>query len=127
MFERLSEWGNQLAKIFGDRTQFGVITDSQSIPVIEDSLDYHSLNQLLHFDGYNPSTDIFYNKKSQGFILEAYPLLGANEELVNILTSLVTDVLPFNTDLQFILWGSPKIGGILDRFEQVRSGNGEVY
>lgn len=127
MFERFSEWGNQLAKIFGDRTQFGVNTNSQSIPVIEDSLDYHSLNQLLHFDGYNPSTDIFYNKKSQGFILEAYPLLGANEELVNILTSLVTDVLPFNTDLQFILWGSPKIGGILDRFEQVRSGNGEVY
>jgi len=127
MFEKLSEWGNQLARLVGDRIQFGVNMDHQSVPAIEANLDYHSLNQLLHFDGYNPATDIFYNKKSQGFILEACPLLGANEELENILTSLVTDVLPFNTDLQFILWGSPKIGNILDRFEQARSGNGEVY
>src|SRR5579885_224342 len=127
MLETLSQWGQKLAQLVGDRTQFGVKTGRQEISSLQDSLDYQSLNQLLHYDGYSFDTDIFYNKKSQGFILEAYPLLGANEEIVNILTSLVTDVLPANTDLQFILWGSPKIGEILDRFEQARSGNGEIF
>ena len=47
MFERLSEWGNQLANIVGDRIHFGVNTDNPSVSVIEDSLDYHSLNQSL--------------------------------------------------------------------------------
>jgi conjugal transfer ATP-binding protein TraC len=127
MFESLSRLGQKLAGFVGDRTQFGVKTDSDAIPALEQCFDYESLNRLLHYDGYSPDTNIFHNKKSQGFILEAYPLLGANEETVNILTSLVTDVLPANTDLQFILWGSPKIGEILDRFEQARSGNGEIF
>ncbi len=116
-----------LAKMLGDRTQFGVNTEHGSIPAIENTLNYQSLNRLLRYDGYNPDTDLYYNNKSQGFILEAYPLLGANEETVNILTSVITDVLPLNTDLQIILWGSPKIGEVLDRFEQTRSGNGEVF
>lgn len=127
MMEILSQWGQKLAQLVGDRTQFGVKTESHSVPALDVSLDYQSLNQLLPYDGYSADTNIFYNKKSQGFILEAYPLLGANEEMVNILTSLITDVLPANTDLQFILWGSPKIGEILDSFEQTRSGHGEIY
>ncbi|MBP9872143.1 MAG: TraC family protein, partial [Nitrosomonas sp.] len=127
MFNIISNWGQMLAKMLGDRTQFGVNTEHGSIPAIENTLNYQSLNRLLRYDGYNPDTDLYYNNKSQGFILEAYPLLGANEETVNILTSVITDVLPLNTDLQIILWGSPKIGEVLDRFEQTRSGNGEVF
>jgi len=124
--EPLYRLGEKLAAWVGDRTQFGVKTNVSNVPLIEEGLDYHSLNRLLNYDGYDPDTSLYYNKKSQGFILEACPMLGASEENVNILTSLVTDVLPQQVDLQFILWGSPKIGDILDQFEQARSGGGEV-
>lgn len=124
----ISEWGQKLAKFVGDRTQFGVQTErSIGAGLLKESVNYQSLSQLLHYDSYSTETGIFYNKKSQGFILEAHPLLGANEEMVNILTSLVTDVLPSHTDLQFILWGSPKIGEILDQFEQTRGGKGDIF
>lgn len=127
MFEQLTLLGKKLAAFVGDKTQFGVSERGDHVSDNYGTLDYHSLTQLLHYSSYNPDTSIYFNKKSQGFILEAYPLLGANEETVNILTSLLTDVLPLNTDLQFILWASPKIGETLDRFEEARSKGGDVY
>lgn len=127
MFERISEWGHKLAKILGDKTHFGVHLDSPEVPHIEEVMDYRSLWSLLPYDSFDPQTQLFFNKKSQGFILESTPLLGANEETVNILASLLTDSLPKNADLQFMLWGSDKIGDVLDRFENERSGRGEIF
>jgi hypothetical protein len=47
---------------------------------------------------------VLINKKSIGFILEASPLTGASEETVNILSTILTNTLPPNADLQFLLW-----------------------
>jgi len=94
--------------------------------MLEDQLDLYSLSKFLPYESYDAETDIYHNKKSQGFIIEACPLLGASEETVNILTSLITDVLPAHVDLQFILWGSPKLGEILDRFQEARSGGNNI-
>lgn len=127
MIEELAQWGKKLAQLVGDRTQFGVSEGKANSANMGEMLDHHSLIQLIHFDSYQPETGMFFNKKSKGFVLEAYPLLGANEESINILTSLLTDVLPLETDLQFILWASPKIGETLDQFEAQRSQSGELY
>jgi len=124
MFAKLAE---KFAEWMGERTEFGVSSGTEDIPLIEENLDYQSLNRILPYDGYDPDSNIFYNKKSQGFVLETYPMLGASEENVNILTSLITDVLPQEVDLQFILWGSPKIGEWLDQFEERRRGGGEIF
>ena len=126
MLEELAKFGKKLATFVGDRTQFGV-NDSDNNSNKPGVLDYHALLKCIHFDSYQPETNLFFNKKSKGFILEVYPLLGANEESINILTSLLTDVLPLETDLQFILWASPKIGETLDSFEEQRSKTGELY
>lgn len=127
MFEQLTKWGHKLAAFIGDQTEFGINEDAGKSPDFMEILDHHSLTRLFHFDSYQPETGIFFNRKSRGFMLEAYPLLGANEESINILTSLVTDVLPPETDLQFILWASPKIGAVLDQFESERGKAGELY
>ena len=127
MLEEFAKIGQRLAKLVGDRTQFGVEQELSDSNNMNEALDHHSFTQLLHFDSYQPETNLYFNKKSKGFILEAYPLLGANEESINILTSLITDVLPLDTDLQFILWASPKIGEILSQFETERSQAGELY
>ena len=126
MLEEMSSWGKQLAKLVGDRTGFGVSEENIN-PNEGDCFNYHSLTQLMHLDSFQAETALFFNKKSKGFILEAYPLLGANEETINILMSVLTDVLPPETDLQFLLWASPKIGRTLDAFETHRSQSGELY
>src|SRR5262249_54218397 len=108
----------KLASLVGDKTQFGETSANNDMPLLEEGLAYHALNRLLPYHSYDPDTNIYYNKKSAGFMLEICPMLGASEEQVNILASIITDVLPQQVDLQFILWGSPKIGELLDRFEQ---------
>jgi len=127
MFERISELTEKFSTWVGDKTKFGISNQSVEIPHLSEIIDFRSMSSLLHYDGYDPQTSIFINKHSQGFILEAYPLLGANEETVNILFGILTDVLPLNADLQFMLWASPKIGEILDIFEKERSGHGEIF
>jgi len=91
------------------------------------SFDYASFNNILHYETYDPMTQIFHNKQSQGFILEAAALTGASEETAKIFTSILIDVLPKNADLQIMLWGSDKIGEKLNNFEKHRSGLGDIY
>lgn len=123
MLSEIINFGNKLARILGDKTKFGVYDEETQNTFIAPNI----LANFLHYEAYDSDTDIFINKKSCGFILEAAPLTGANEEMVNILTSIITDVLPQEIDLQFLLWASDKVGNILDRFEEARSGNGEIF
>jgi conjugal transfer ATP-binding protein TraC len=126
MFDRIAELGNRLSEWMGDKTQFGVgknvSTDSET-----KLIDYTALCHLLPYEGYDPSTSIFHNKKSDGFVLEVSPLLGSNEEVENILFGMLTDILPNHADLQVLLWASPKIGNILNAFEKERSHHGKIY
>lgn len=127
MLNQFVEWGHAVASFFGEKTNFGVDTVSHDMRHLEETMDYRALWALLPYDGYDQTTQLFLNKRSQGFVLEVTPLMGANEETVNILSSLITDTLPKNADLQFMLWGSDKIGETLDQFEQERSGKGEIF
>jgi len=126
MFDRIAELGNRLSEWVGDKIQFGVGKESARLPE-DNSIHYSALSHLLPYEGYDPSTSIFHNKKSDGFVLEAYPLLGSNEEVENILFGMLTDILPNHVDLQVLLWASPKIGNILDAFEKERSQHGKIY
>lgn len=123
MFEQLNKIGNKIACIFGDKTKFGVATAHEKIG---DLFAYTKLASLLPYEAYDPETQLYINKRSSGFILEAPPLTSANEEMVNILASILTDILPADVDLQFLLWASNKIGNILDNFERERSHQSEV-
>lgn len=89
--------------------------------------EYQSLAQLLPYESYDPTTKLFHNKKSMGFILEVTPLTGASEETVAILTSLLTDVLSPDIDLHILLWANDKIGPVFDRFEAAQSKGGETF
>lgn len=94
---------------------------------MRNAFEQHSLSSILHYETFNPETDLFINKKSIGFILEASLLTGASEETVNILASILTDTLPPESDLQFLLWASDKIGDVLDDFENARAGQSEIF
>jgi len=117
MLNKLIDFGGRLAHIFGDKTDLGVNCKTAKSLLIEPAM----LSNFLHYEAFDQNTNIYINKKSCGFILEATPLIGASDENVNILTSILTDVLPQDVDLQFLLWGSNKVGNILDKFEKERA------
>lgn len=127
MLNRILALGNKLSHWVGDKTKFGVMDHDPSTAELNNAVNYTAMNSLLPYEGYNPETGLFHNKKSDGFVLEAYPLLGSNEEIENILFGVLTDILPNHADLQILLWASPKIGNILNAFENERSHNGNIF
>ncbi|MEO8402137.1 MAG: type IV secretion system protein TraC [Gammaproteobacteria bacterium] len=127
MLDKMTEFGQRAAKWMGEKSAFGFGPQDSDYNRFQKTFEFESLNNILHFDGYDRDTGVYFNKNSQGFILEASLLMGANDETTTILTSIIIDVLPKNADLQFILWGSDKIGNILDHFESTRSKKGEIF
>lgn len=114
--------GHQLAEWMGEEC-LPSSSNSSYQQKMQTLCDHHFLSHLLPYDAFDPETSLFLNKKSMGFVLEITSLLGSSEEIENILSSIVVDILPDQVDMQFILWASPKIEPILNRFEQARSKN----
>lgn len=81
------------------------------------SLDYPHLRDLLPYQDYDSSQQLFINKHSLGFLLEAQPLIGANEKLVESLDELIKNNLPREIPLQVILLSSQTI------YEKLASGS----
>lgn len=125
MLNKLEYVGQRVAQWMNERTQFGVAPNSSSVETL--IKDHQVMSSLYHYEAYDPDHQLFLNKSSQGFILEASPLTGASEETINILAGMITDSLPQESDLQFLLWSSSKIGAALDKFEARRSGCGEIF
>jgi len=123
MLNKVIDLGDKLAQIFGDKNRLGVARATQKTPFMESAM----LANFLHYEAFDKDTNIYLNKKSCGFILEVTALIGTTEESASILTSLLTDVLPEDVDLQFLFYGSNKVGDILDKFEAERSGKGEIF
>lgn len=121
-----SDWARQLAAWLGEKTE-GPENNTPSQKKIASFFEQYPLSALLPYDHYDSKTQIFYNKKSLGFILEAAPLTSANEQTVQILSSILTDMLPVNADLQCLLWASPKIGEAIDAFAYHRSQTGDIF
>jgi conjugal transfer ATP-binding protein TraC len=61
-----------------------------------------------------------------GFLLEAAPAVGLDENRLNILTGLVTQGIKNHTAIQISLWGDPDIHPLLDAWLETRQhGGGE--
>ncbi len=123
MLNKITEFGERLAQLFGDKNRLVEVQETPKSQFVESAM----LGNFLHYEAFDPDANIYINKKSCGFILEVSTLIGANEEAASILTSVITDVIPSDIDLQFLLYGSNKIGDVLDRFEAERAGKGDVF
>lgn len=122
MLAKTGEWSSKMAKAAGDYTPSGLLQSAGKVNITS-TFDQHFISKLLPYESYQPETSLFINKKSAGFILETTPLIGSSEEIENILSSIITDILPAHADMQFLLIASPKVGNALDAFERSRSGN----
>ena len=123
----MRQWSEKIAGWFGESTRWGVGEKTPSPDELADFFAQFPLSSLLPYETYDPATQLFFNKNSQGFMLEVAPLTGATQQTVQILGSLITDVLPITADLQCLLWASDKIGEGIDAFAAERSGAGDTF
>ncbi|TNH04043.1 type IV secretion system protein TraC [Testudinibacter sp. TR-2022] len=72
-------------------------------------LEYPHLSDLVPSRFYDNDNQLFVNRKSVGFILEAQPLIGANESLVEGLERILQGNLPRTHSLQIIMLGSQAV------------------
>lgn len=77
-------------------------------------LDYPHIRDLLPFKFYDSDTELFINNHSVGFVIEAQPLIGANDNLVHGLTRILQNNIPREHALQVTLLGSQAIKGKLE-------------
>lgn len=130
MLDRLgnfSKWAEKIARWFGDAVPAGVGEKAPPAEVFNQFFEQYPLSSLLPYETYDPDTQLFHNKKSIGFIQEVSPLTGANEQTVQILANVLTDVLPPKLDVQCLLWASDKVGDVIDAFVAERSRRGEIF
>src|SRR3546814_18458415 len=75
----------------------------------------------LPYRSFDAKTGIFYNSASRGFVVEAAPLIGADERPGEILTQFLSEAIPAPGCLQFPQWMSPRLSERLSRWYLPRS------
>lgn len=79
-----------------------------------EGLEYPHICDLIPFKYFEPVSGLCINESSIGFILEAQPLIGANEQLVESFERLLQSNVPRNSPLQVTLLGSKAVKEIVD-------------
>lgn len=93
---------------------------------IEGLFDVYSLASYFPDEVYDVQEDIYPYKEASHMLFECSSLIGASEETVTILSSLLTDILPPESCFHALFWASPKIGPMIDEMERQRNQGSEV-
>ena len=117
---------NFINSIFNGKTMDMGYQNNKAIDY-NDILNYQSIASLLPYRLYDEINDVYVNDNSYGFIIELCPLVGGDEQTVNLLTQLITDGLPENCFLSFFNWASPNIESTLELWSKPREKVGDLY
>lgn len=85
------------------------------------------LAHWLPYRSYDPQSGLFFNSASRGFVVEAAPMVGADERTAEIIAQFVSDAVPTPGCLQIHHWTSPRVGERLSRWYLPRYAAGGVY
>jgi len=107
-----------LSGILGDRRRPDADRPELGVPMLADWLPYRS---------FDARTGVFYNSASRGFVIEAAPLIGADERTGEILTQFLSEAIPAPGCLQFHQWMSPRVSERLSRWYLPRYSARGVY
>ena len=115
----LSQLGEKIANKFGDKKDYGVGTSS-IFKNFNKITEFKPFEHLLPYSAYDNNRKLFINDSSVGFGLELMPLLGASDDEVSRIVSMLNDKLANNGDLHIQLFVTNKIGDTLERFKKAR-------
>lgn len=82
---------------------------------LQQTWDYPSLTAALPWRYYDEANDLFINEGTAGFILEAAPLSGANEQVVAALDDMLRKKLPRKTPVTVLMVASKCVGDSIAR------------
>lgn len=105
----------------------GILGDTSRPDSGRPELGVPMLAHWLPYRSYDPKTGIFYNSASRGFVIEAAPMVGADERTGEILTQFLSEAIPAPGCLQFHQWMSPRVGERLSRWYLPRYSARGVY
>jgi conjugal transfer ATP-binding protein TraC len=89
--------------------------------------EFNLIADLLPYRSFNELKQIFINDNSVGFALEATPLIGATDNVIDTLSGMFSDALPEGCTIQFINFASPKVGPLFDAWKESRFAQGGIY
>ena len=107
-----------LANILGDTRRPDKERPDLGVPMLAHWLPYRS---------YDRKTGIYYNSASRGFVMEAAPMVGADERSGDILAQFLSEGVPAPGCLQFHQWMSPRVSGSLSQWYVPRYAASGVY
>lgn len=87
--------------------------------------NFFSIADFLPYRFYDEESEIFINEESVGFILQIGSLFGANEKDMEVISNLLRDSIPEGGTLQVMNYASPRIGDILERYNESRKNEKE--
>lgn len=82
---------------------------------LQQTYDYPSLASALPYRFYDETNDMFINTGTVGFILEAAPLPGANEQVIAALDDMLRKKIPRQVPLTVLLVASKCVGERIDQ------------
>lgn len=82
---------------------------------LQQTYDYPSLASTLPYRFYDETNDLFINTGTVGFILEAAPLPGANEQVIAALDDMLRKKIPRQVPLTVLLVASKCVGERIDQ------------
>lgn len=91
------------------------------------SINLDMLSSFLPYRMFDAATQIFHNRASIGFILEAPPLVGADERVADILTQFLSEGIPAGACVQIMHFCSPRTNQIIGEWFGVRYHQRGVY
>ncbi|MGE4687767.1 type IV secretion system protein TraC [Yersinia enterocolitica] len=106
--ERLVETVNRL--ISGFTSPDGAAQANKTLG----EMKFPQVSSMLPYRDYDEDSGLFINNGSLGFMLQAVPLIGANEHIIQVLDDLVKSKLPRQTPISFHLVSSRLVGEQID-------------
>ena len=125
MITLLQQLGKNIAKFFAPEESTEYI-DLKLINAFLGETSKHTFSKFLPYIAYDPDNQLFVNKSSTGFVIEAEPILGTSEDVETQLTSLFQHILPPGSNIQFLLLASPKVSPLLSTWQNLRQGSSDL-
>ncbi|ATI80550.1 type IV secretion system protein TraC [Sphingobium yanoikuyae] len=105
----------------------GLLGDSSRPETGRPDIGVPMLAHWLPYRSFDARTGIFYNSASRGFVIEAAPMVGADERTGEILAQFLSEAIPAPGCLQFHQWMSPRVAERLSQWYLPRYAARGVY
>lgn len=126
IIDTLNQLGQRIFSLLGE-PDLGFNPLSKKERVKADSLfEGDALAKLLPYESYDEQNGIFYTQHSMGFVLEAVPIVGADEAVEKEIGALFEEILEEGDSLQCLLLADHRVSDYLDKWKKVVSKASDV-